>query len=554
MSIAEHTAGTTTKPRACPSWGNVTFVHVLNKWADTRADVPFIHRNDGRTLTYGQTSDQVKQLAAVLSSQGLRPGDSLLLRSGRRVEGLLLLLAAWRLGLNVCLVPESLSARQITEGAVSYAPKMAVDAGTLPKVEAHELRIMEAAASLFTIRLVGCFGNAPDGVIDLESLPVTSDELAHEEDVLELDIEQDAQMHTLHAGADGKLERFSRSQINVLSQALACAMATNLHPSSVVGTAYDPGGIHGLLAAALPCLLVGSTLQLFDALDPSLDARLQLWHEESSDHRLVLPAVFAAQPAFVGSSPVPRSRCWIASGCTPVALPADDTVLVDCGGTALVPAHSDGEGQLVCRPGAITLKPETGDPLSFGTLRLEGTAQSNATSGSLMSGQIALVGPLVAARNGKNSDMQITNQYAKLAEDDDRKPLYVLLEQDTDAIRVGPYNVLLPAVNRALGLTGRWQDAAVFAVPDPLLGHRLEVAVEPRAGDDDAQKLPTLDNVRTMLRESGIGDAALPVKMHLVTRVPRRGRGYVDVTALPGYLIEETGEPVSDVFASQAVA
>jgi acyl-CoA synthetase (AMP-forming)/AMP-acid ligase II len=149
-----------------------------------------------------------------------------------------------------------------------------------------------------------------------------------------------------------------------------------------------------------------------------------------------------------------------------------------------------------------------------------------------MSGEICLDSPLAAARNGKTLAPQPTGQMARLAEGEERRPTYVLSDKDAMAVQVGSHRVMLPAVNRALGLTGRWQDAAVFAVPDRMLRNRIEVAVEPRAGDDDAQKLPTLAMVRNLLSESGIGDAGLPVKMHLVTRVPRRGRGVVDVDAL----------------------
>ncbi|MFN3224754.1 MAG: hypothetical protein ACE360_00705 [Hyphomicrobiales bacterium] len=198
----------------------------------------------------------------------------------------------------------------------------------------------------------------------------------------------------------------------------------------------------------------------------------------------------------------------------------------------MLPAQIDDIGQTILRPGTITISAKNSGPMAFGTLRLEGGPQENSTAGSLMTGEICLDSSLAAARNGKTLDPQPTGQMARLAENEDRRPTYVLTDKDAMAVQVGTHRVMLPAVNRALGLTGRWQDAAVFAVPDPMLHNRIEVAVEPRTGDDDAQKLPTLAMVRNLLSESGIGDAGLPVKMHLVTRVPRRGRGIVDVEAL----------------------
>jgi non-ribosomal peptide synthetase component E (peptide arylation enzyme) len=479
-------------------------------------------------MTFAEVNAEVVRLATVLREQGLRPGDSLLLRAGRRPEGLLMLLAAIHSGLQVCLAPEGMSARQVTEGAVSYAPKIAVDAGMLPKNKPESLRILEMAANLFTIRLVCCFGAAPDGLLDLAAIEPHA---VDDREIPPVDPTRDAFLHILRHGSDGKLQRLSRSQSHLLSQALACAMVSELTPSSVVGTAYDPIGAHGLLAAALPALLVGCRLQLFDAVDPSLDARLQLWQEENDHHHLVLPAAFA-QSLGLKSGGHTSKRVWVANGPASQGLTKGDHLLVDCDGTALLPAQIDDGGQTIMRPGAITISAKNSGPMAFGTLRLEGGPQENSTAGSLMSGEICLDSPLAAARNGKTLSPQPTGQMARLAEGEERRPTYVLSDKDAMAVQVGSHRVMLPAVNRALGLTGRWQDAAVFAVPDRMLRNRIEVAVEPRAGDDDAQKLPTLAMVRNLLSESGIGDAGLPVKMHLVTRVPRRGRGVVDVDAL----------------------
>lgn len=523
-----------TKARACPNWGPLTLTRVLEKWATSRPDTVFLQAVGRPAMTFAEVNAEVIRLAAILREQGLGPGDGMLLRAGRRPEGLLMLLAAIHAGLQICLAPEGMSARQVTEGAVSYAPKIAVDAGTLPKDEPESLRILEMAANLFTIRLVGCFGGAPDGLLDLTAVePHAVDDT----DVPPVDPTLDAFLHILRHGADGKLQRLSRSQSHLLTQALACAMVSDLTPSSVVGTAYDPIGAHGLLAAALPALLVGCRLQLFDAVDPSLDARLQLWQEASDHHHLVLPAAFAQSLGLKNGGHRSR-RVWVSSGPAAQGLARGDHLLVDCDGTALLPAQIDNNGQTIMHPGTITISAKNSGPMAFGTLRLEGGPQENSTAGSLMTGEICLDSSLAAARNGKTLDPQPTGQMARLAENEERRPTYVLTDKDAMAVQVGTHRVMLPAVNRALGLTGRWQDAAVFAVPDRMLHNRIEVAVEPRAGDDDAQKLPTLAMVRNLLSESGIGDAGLPVKMHLVTRVPRRGRGIVDVEALADHAWE----------------
>ena len=523
---------TASKPRPSPSWGGVTLSRVLDKWAQSRPETVFLRPFGGIPLTFAETHTEVDRLARLLHGHGFGPGDSILLRAGRRPEGFLLLLAATRIGMNVCIAPESWSARQISEGAVSYAPKLAVDAGLMPAGSLESLRIMEAAANLFTIRMVGCFGAAPDGLVDFSTGDGSQDA-----DLPTPDPELDGQVHILQHNAVGKLERMTRSQSQLLAQAMACAMVSDLTSTSIVGTAHDPLGAHGLLASLLPALLVGCGVQLFEAIDPKLDARIQLWQRESRSHHCVLPAPFARAEGFEKDAPNLR-RVWICADEDGTSLPKGEAVLVDCAGTALLPAKRGRDGQAILRPGAITVAPTRGGAMSFGALRLEGSAQENSTAGSLMSGEIFIEGPLAASRNGKLSEPQPSGQFARLIEDEERRPVYSLLEKDATAIRVGSHRVVLAAVNRALGLTGRWQDAAVFSVPDPILHNRIEVAVEPRVGDNEAHTLPTLDLVRSMLRDSGVGDAGLPVRLHLVTRVPRRGRGQVDVAALPDHAFE----------------
>lgn len=536
------------KTRICPSWGQMTCANLIDKWAASRSNSPFALAADGQVVTYSALHTDVARLSSALRDQGLGPGDTILIRAGRRMEGLTMLLASVQAGISVCLVPEGMSARQITEGAVSYAPKLAIDAGLLSDKRKETPRVLEAAANLFTVRMVGCFGIAPDGMVDFSALKGAKDDFDLPPAI---DPDTDAQVHMLRHGLDGRIERFSRTQSQLLSQALASAVALDGYQSSAIGTAYDPLSSHGLLAATLPALLVGATLQQFDALDPSLYVRMQNWLEHKDDRRLVLPAVLAQESVFASSQS--GRHIWISSGPAPSTVGSDDTLLIDCGGTAIIPAEQNAEGQTLLRPGSIVITPSKGGSMSFGSLLLEDDSDPGSKS-ALMNGEIGLTSPLCAARNGRLTGTQPTGQLARLAQDDNRKPVYVLTEADSAGVRVGTQMVLLVAINRALGLTGRWQDAAVFALADPLLGHRIEVAVEPRVGDSEAQTMPTLELVRSMLRESGISDAGLPVRIHLVTRVPRRGRGLVDIAALPQYALEEEDEALDDGVRLRAFA
>lgn len=571
--------------KACPSWGKISVASLLTRFARSRPDAVFLTAPDEQALSFAAIDAQVDRLTGFFVGSGYGPGDCILLRAGRRHEGLFVVLAAARAGLDVCLVAEGLSARQITDGAVAHAPKLAIDAGWCGQEDGASapgrdpMRLMEAAAGLFTVRLVACFGPGPDGTIDLNTLPAADGEAlsANQTRMASARPHQHGRIHVLRIGMDGRVTSISRTQGQVLSQAMASAMASGFVTSQIVGTAYDPISPHGLLAAMFPALVVGGEVALFDPLDDELTARLRVWLDEAPERRLVLPAALAGDQALAGIDRAGEQRAgrrrvtWVTVGPMPADHARGGTVLCDCGGLGLVPASRKEDGATALQPGPIIIAASTGETMRFGALKLAGSAKTNGQAGELTSGELLLEGALAAkpARRGvrMTADGQAGDASAyvptgvplRLGEGDDGKPVY-LLASGGETLFVGGQPVSLFTVNRALGLTGRWNDAIAFPVSDPVLGHRLEVAVEPRPSREGSTSWPTLDDVRGMLRDSGIGDGGLPVKMHLVQEIPRTPGGSFDpdgIEALRLYPDEEDGAPEDDVeetSISQAVA
>ncbi|MGD1888807.1 MAG: AMP-binding protein [Cohaesibacteraceae bacterium] len=569
--------------RACPAWGQMNIGSLLAKFARSRPDSLFAEQPDGTTTTYAQLDGEVNRLTGFFPQSGYGPGDCILLRAGRRIEGRYVMLAAARAGLDLCLVAEGLSARQLTDGAVAHAPKLAIDAGVCGEVEEDgaatrdPTRLMESAAGLFTVRLVGRFGDGPDGTIDLGALPEPEKEVLETNDARMQSArpEQHGRVHMLRIGTDGRVTSISRTQGQLLSQVMACAMASGFLSAHVIGTAYDPVSPHGLMAAMLPTLMVGGQVRLFDPLEPDLTAMLRLWLEEEAHNRLVLPAALATEQALAGIDPVGASSnrrrgTWIAQGPMPRGTEATGgTVLCDCGGLGLVQAFRREDGASYLKPGPIVVSSSTGEPMRFGTVKLSGAAKPNSQSGELTSGELLLEGALAAkpARRGLRSSAEAENDRSsayvptgmplRLGDGDDGKPVYLLLAGG-ETLFVGGQAVSLFMINRALGLTGRWNDAIAFPVDDPMLGHRVEVAVEPRPSQDGTATWPELDDVRGMLRDSGIGDGGLPVKMHLVREIPLTPGGTFDPDGIEAQRLypelEEEADGAVESDLDQAVA
>lgn len=533
MAITQRREKPQAEVRPCPSWGAMNLAHLLAKQALNDPDALLATLPDGVCMTYQQAQAKVDLLANRLDSLGLGAGDCLLLRQGRRIEGALLIIAAALRGLNVVVVPETMSAREACQGAASLVPRLLVDAGTMQGDGDEVPRAMEMAAGLFTVRLVAGFGAVGDGIIDLLD---RGDGAAAQPVARQPEGARGGLVHMLGSGAKGGVERITRTQAQLLTQGLACAMALKLSAKSALGTPYDPAGSTGLLCAFIPALIVGSRLDLFNALAPDLTNQIDGWMGEVACALSLLPLALAQQEDAAGDRM--HRRAWIThpAKLATSTIRLHETVIIDLNAHAYVPAEifEDGAGGLPAGP--IHIAGAQGASLQFGVLSIHAKAADNRATGSLMTGEILLEGPLGAGGQILANAPVRTGIEARLVDGPDGRPSLVPTAGDP-GVRVGAQPVSLTAINRCLGLTGRWQDAAAFAVTDPVLGQRVEVAVEPRGAKASALglDLPTLENVCAMLKESGISDFALPTKLHLVRAVVRSSKGEVLADALAPY-------------------
>lgn len=541
--------------RPCPNWGAMTLASLLTKLAHARRDDQFISVENGPSLTFRDAQLQVRTLSQFFVEQGLHQGDCVLIRQGRQIDGLIAVLACARAGLDACIVPEGMSAREVVEGAAPLTPKLVLDAGRRTKA-----RTMEIAAGLFTVRLVCGFGQGQasklvDGMVDcspseLEKLDLGKDGIA---EPANLDPERDGLIHFLRSGASDRVDRMTRTQSHLLTQALANAMMMRLTTASSIGTAYDPSGANGLLMVMAPAIVVGTSVHLFDGLNPDVAKIVHDWCYATRHGVGVMPLTLR-DSSLIASRENELKSVWLSTSVPKQEKDAapfrpGELLAVDLGGVAFARATSVQDQGFSIESGVIEIAGGNGQVMQFGTFGLRAVAKENSDSETLMSGEVTVAGPMAARRDGHIWQTQRTGIMARAAEQENGPPVFVLSESDRD-IRLGGQHISLAKVNRCLMLTGRWQDAAAYSISDPLVGVRLEVAVQPRLNDDGetiSGDLPTLDDVRGLLQDSGIGDAMLPTVMHLVTSVPRGLSGHVVVEELADKLIDVTGNDVAEL-------
>lgn len=545
--------------RPCPTWGAITMASLLTKLAHARRDDLFVVVENGPSLTFRDAQLQVRNLSQFFVEQGLNAGDCVLIRQGRQIDGLIAVLACARVGLDACIVPEGMSAREVVEGAAPLTPKLVLDAG-----RRSQSRTMEIAAGLFTVRLVCGFGQGQDGALIDGMVDCSPSELAKLElgkqgmaEPATLDPERDGLVHFLRSGVSERVERMTRTQSHMLSQALANAMMMHLTTASAIGTAYDPSGANGLLMVMGPAIVVGTSVFLFDGLNPNVAKTVHDWCAATRLGVGVMPLTLRG-PDLLPAQGKALKSVWLSTSVpkqTPDAEPfgPGELLAVDLGGVAYAQAkpaqdetrQDQGFG---IESGVIAITGSNGQVMQFGTFGLRAVAKENGDKQTLMGGEVTVDGPMAARRDGHIWQTQRTGIMARVIEQEAGRPVFVLSESDRD-VRLGGQHISLAKVNRCLMLTGRWQDAAAYSISDPLVGVRLEVAVQPRMneqGDLVGVDLPTLNDVRGLLQDSGIGDAMLPTVMHLVTSIPRGLSGHVVVEELADLLIDLADGDASD--------
>ncbi|MBV6657274.1 MAG: acyl--CoA ligase, partial [Devosiaceae bacterium] len=469
MALAEASSPKSAGPKTagvqpCPKWGPMTPADLLAQQVQKNPDRPLFVRESGEALSYWQFDAHVSRLAAMLQSMHLRPGDCVLIRQGRRVEGVVAVLAALRAGLDSCLIPQTMSAREASHGSRALLPKGVIEAGDLPPgAEPASVRVMEIAANLFTVRFVAGFGDVCDGMTDIDDAVLM--EALPDEDLADAKHARAADdpclIHTLRPGPSGRIDRITRTASGALSQGLACAMALQLSARSTLGLPFDPGGPVGFFTAVLPALMVGARVELFNALDPLVADHITFWSSQSETRTGYLPHAVYAPPKPEEQRTVGKV-VWIAqSAGRTVAAP--DQVLVDVGGFAYLPALPKGK-RLSLSPGDIDITGASGLPMRFGKVGLSGQLGAHEAGTSLLSGELTVEGPIAALAEHSKRTARHTGQPAQVTQSGGLAPQYTLAPHDaTTGPMVGGQPVMMAAINRSLSLTGRWEDAAAFA-------------------------------------------------------------------------------------------
>jgi acyl-CoA synthetase (AMP-forming)/AMP-acid ligase II len=254
-----------------------------------------------RRLTFAQADRAVSALAAHFIDAGLPANSVIAVQLPNTIELVLTVLAAYRAGLIVALLPQLWRQAELTVAINHTGARAIVAMGNIDGVDHADLA-MNAAAEVFSVRHVCGFGsNLPEGMVPLD---ITADRKIDSSRLAVQDSRR-AALVTFETSGSGFLA-VPRTHVNLIAAGLAVFLESGLPQTATILSALAPSSFAGLTSSFVMWLLSGGTLAMHHPFDENV--LLQQIETERCD-TLVAPAPLALRMAEIGAfSSVPGLR------------------------------------------------------------------------------------------------------------------------------------------------------------------------------------------------------------------------------------------------------
>ena len=479
-----------TQPTASPTLDTL-FRRILARQPDTLALIdpvnkPRITGQKPKRLTFAQADRMITALAAHFIESGLPSNSVIAVQLPNTVEFVLTILAAYRAGLVVAVLPLLWRQAELTMALNRSAARAIVTTSKVDGIDYADLA-MNAAAEAFSIRHVCGFGaDLPEGMASLDNAILRESQTARA-------VIQDGRKAAL-ISFDVTSEGFRpvpRAHFSLIAGGLSMSLESDVPQGATILSAFAPMSFAGLAASLVVWLLSSGTLVLHHPVDE--DVLEQQINDQACD-TLIAPAQLALRldeldlaarlpslrhviglwrsPEQVGSS-----ACWA----TQQATLTDVYLFGEAGLFGARRTATDGSAALI-KPGPHGAPRELPGSSIAGDILLTPR------------GTLGLRGPMVPvaayAPPPPPSDSLITPPLRDFVDTD----YSARLDRSTGAINitappsgimaVGGYRFLaqdLQEWTRRLG-----QGALLTALPDRLSGHRLAGRAQDNARARDA--------------------------------------------------------------------
>ncbi|MEM8876849.1 MAG: class I adenylate-forming enzyme family protein [Pseudomonadota bacterium] len=503
-------------------------------------------------LTAVEVDAIVSAVADAFLDIGLKQDDALLVQVAPRLHTVLLLLGASRANLVTVPVPGISSRNSLRRLMERTRAKAAIIDLSVPNANTPKAMV-EATTDVFDMRfLLSVGGTAPDGILPLDTV-LTGETWAGQmaQPVPRPERPADHVAMVWPQTDDLNAPLLARSHNELLAAGLNTVLSLGLSSEDALFSPLMPQRLSGLSTTMMAWLLTGATLNISA---PQDWAALQNAIVRNEDRRRVvcLPGKLAGIVAPALPAPADVLRVW------------NDPMAPSVQGSTIEPSAA-GHGRIVADAiniaecGLLVRGPSTTpSALSFAGKRnaeqdLPKFVEAKLAGGvekagdlpdreGLIRGEILLSGPGTPSApfpEPTSANTEDTNSRAPLFDGgflktglrghltDGPKGPEIHVIGSVDAVRrIGSRTYNLGELDTALRALPGVRDAAAFEIPGGLAGSRIGAAIVP-----DAEP-PSLDMLRRNLIDRGHSPHTLPVKLSILTGIPRSPEGVVNRDAL----------------------
>ncbi len=492
-----------------------------------RADRSSFGMHPGRTLTYGEADKAVDALCRFFADHGLVPGDVVGVQMPNVAETALIYLAAWRSGLTVAAFPYLWDKTEIAEACATISPAALIGAGRSFEGSVTET-LRETAAMHFCVRLVAGFGpGLADGVADLDAVLSGQD---HE------DTETDASaaghssyapaLFTFTARAGHPLLPVPFSCETLLAQGAMSVLALGLNADDRILNAFPLSCSVGLALGLMPWLVCGGVLIQHHAFDAESFAD-QVSQSQATVTALPAPVLSEFSKRLTVKQAMSLKRigrvlhaCRSAAptphfgGFAPTLFDAHPLGDLTC----VLLTYMDGADASLLPRGKLILAPPGKDGVVFVETELSQGANGEGA-------ELLLRGPAVAKGRGHGpitaDGRGFVGSGLPCLPEPAPEPL-LRLKGDPELIHHGGVLIAASELDAIYSAFPACEDAACFAVPDPVLGEKICAALVAKPGQTVRRS-----SLNWFLKTRHVAAYKLPDEVIELAQIPRRPDGRV---------------------------
>ena len=469
-------------------------------------------------LSYRQLLSASGRLAAGMASAGVKAGDRVALLLGNRIEFVVALFAAARLG--AITVP--LSTREQTPGLTYMLQHCAA---VLLVYEAELARLLPPANQLPALQHRWQIGS---GDLSCGSSAYGDHLLAQEAPPAEVH-EQDTAAILYTSGTTGRPKGAMLTHLGIVHSSMHFALGMELGPDDTTVAAVPLSHVTGLVALTTTFVYCAGKMVIVPAFKAAQFLRIAA--AERITHSLMVPAMYKLcllDPDFerydlrswrvgaYGGAPMPVATI------TELADRLSTLVLMNCYGATETTSPAT-----LMPPGLTPLHNDTvGQPLHCVDLRVMDDQGCEVPPGTL--GEIWIKGPMVVRGywdNPQATQEQITGGYwhsGDLGTIDENGYVRVM-DRKKDMINRGGFKIYTIEVENALYEHASVQECAVVATPCPVLGERVHAFVSLRPGHSHG---PTLAAELKAHCAARLSDYKVPESYSVLSQaLPRNANG-----------------------------